>query len=692
MKRTRQENLRLGALFVLMSIFFSLVIVRLLHFQVVNATRYEEIVARQSTGTVEIPAERGVIYDRTGLVVANNVYCQSLFAYPETKSELQQAASYVERKFGRTRGSAIKDFGLVPNKFRWIKREISDAQVAMVESSAPRGLYLRRESKREYPFGEIGRQILGFTDIDDKGRSGLEYSFDTLLAGSKGMAYFRRDGLRNTYRVREQALVPPVPGKSVVLTVDWRLQEIVEEELRVAVFQHKAKSGMAAFIDCNNGDILAMAHFDPAEENRSRPIKARAVTDQWEPGSIFKVFGAAALLDHDMVDFAETTYCEMGKWRVGRRTLHDDKIHGWLNFRQIMELSSNIGISKHAIELGGEEVLASAQKFGLGQKLLDCMPGETSGFLSPPSRWSEYNTAAVTIGHSVSVSTLQMATAFAAIANGGELLKPRLIYGFVDEGGYVVRQTSREVLGRAMKESSADSLRAFLRGVVENGTATEVNSPAVSIAGKTGTAQIYDVDAKRYYLSKYMGSFAGYFPSDNPLVAGIIVIEEPQPIHYGGLTAGPAFRKIAERYTVLKPDLFASEHNLIEEAKSPSRTTVEIPDLTGFSLVDAIDRASVLGLQLRYEGEEGNIVWQFPGPDRLLFEGDELLVVVDQLTDSSPKMINMKGLSVREAAAFCGFAGVDYEIEGSGMVVNQSLKAGAKLNQKSFCRLTCRSI
>ncbi len=693
MKRTQQEKLRLFVVFTFMAIFFALVTFRLLHFQVVNAARYSEIVTRQSSGTVEIPADRGVIYDRHGRVVANNVYRQSLVAYPETKEEVKSAAKYIEKFFGRQRGTAIEDYGLAPNRFRWIKRAMSDAAAARIVADAPRGLYLRQATERKYPFGTIGKQILGYTNIDNKeGQSGLEYSCNQRLAGKPGKADYRRDGLRNIYRVREQALIHPVPGQSLVLTVDWRLQEIIEEELQVAVDKHNAKFGMAAFVDCNNGDILAMAHYDPNEKNPLRPVKARVVTDQFEPGSIFKVFGAAALLDQDMVDFAETTYCEKGKFRLGRRTLHDDKELEWLNFRQIIELSSNIGISKLAINSGGEEILAACKKFGLGQKLLGCMPGETAGKIGAPSRWSEYNTAAFTIGHSVAVSTLQMAVAFATIANGGELLKPRLIFGSVDEDGYVVRNIKRDVIGRAMKERSADSLRAFLRGVVEQGTAKPVNSPAVTIAGKTGTAQIFDVENRRYYRSKYMASFAGFFPAENPMVAGIVVIAEPHPIHYGGYTAGPAFRKIAERYTVLNPDLFASQENVIEESKGHRKTTVEVPDLSGYTPVDALAKVAEIGLEVRCEGDEGNVVWQFPSPDRLLFEGDDVLVIVAAQQDSLHRMINLKGLSLREVAAFCGFAGLSYEVTGAGRVVKQSIEPGSTIKDKSLCRLVCKSI
>lgn len=691
MKRTKQERVRLGIVYVLIALTFAVVLGRLVHLQVFLADKYQAIVKRQSTGRVDIPADRGVIYDRNGKIVAHNVYRSSLYAYPKDEQQVAQVARYVEKTFGMAAGTARKICGLQPGRFRWIKRQMKDQLAAKIEKDAPYGLYLRKEAKRQYPFELVGKQILGFTDIDNKGCSGLEYSLDSVLAGAKGSADIRRDGKQKTYRVQESALVKPIPGLGTVLTIDWPMQEIVEEELRRAVFECKAESGMAAFVDCNSGDILAMAHFDPSEKNRKRPVKLRAATDRWEPGSIFKAFTAAALLDHGLIDFGDTTFCEDGAWRINGRLLRDDKKHGWMSFREIMELSSNIGIAKYAIEMGGEELYNVADAFGLGKKLLGTLPGETSGKISPPSRWSDYNTAAYSIGHSIAVSTLQMAVAFGAIANGGELLKPRLVLGHVDEDGYVINRDKADLLGRVMKRSSADSLRAFLRGVVERGTAEAVNSLAISIAGKTGTAQIFDVKNMRYYRSKYMASFAGFFPAERPLVAGIVVLKEPQPVHYGGLTAGPAFRRIAEQYSILRRDLFSSEDFVLFEEPDDA-VTVEVPDFVGLDVSTARDEASELGLKLRSNDGEGRIVWQFPLPDRLLFGGGEVITVEATQSIDDLNMMDLNGLSLRQATAFCRFANLSFEVQGSGWVVKQSIRPGSKIKPGTVCRLKCRTI
>ena len=692
MKRTRQEKVRLGILFVITCCFFLAVFMRLVHLQVILNDRYAKVVERQSGGKVPIPSTRGVVYDRNGRVMANNVFQASVYAYPETKDELNRIARYVEKVWNLPANTAKTRFGLAPKRFRWIKRMIDDRLAARIERDAPPGLHLRQEARRVYPMGTVGKQVLGFTDIDSRGQAGLEYSWDSVLAGQQGFADIRRDGLQQTFKVKEKALVKPIPGQSLVLTLDYRMQEIVEEELRNAVEKHNAKGAMAAFVDCNSGDILAMAHFDPFEKHPDRPVKLRAVSDRWEPGSIFKAFTAAALLDADLVDFADSTYCEEGKWRCNRRYLHDDKELGWLNFRQIMELSSNIGVAKYAIELGGENIIDAGRRFGLGEKTGCGLPGETSGKITPPDRWSEFNTAMVAIGHSMAVSTLQMASGFAAIANGGELLRPRLILGQVDADGCVMTNNKRDVIRRSMEEASADTLRAILRGVVERGTAEAVNSSVVSIAGKTGTAQIFDVENRRYFYSKYMASFAGFFPAEKPLVAGVVVIEEPQPIHYGGWTAGPAFRKIAERYAVLNPDLFTSSERILAEQGSQYEQTVEVPNLIGRELTEAEQTAAEESLLLRTNRDEGRIIWQYPQPDRLLFAGDEVIVVTQELASEEVRMIDLKGLSIREASAFADFANIKLEITGQGLVVKQSIRPGTAVTDRATCKLACRSI
>lgn len=690
MKRTRQERIRLGIILVGIIAFFVIASARLVHLQVINGPEYRERVDRQSGGRIPIPAERGLIYDRHGRLVAKNVTKSSLYAHPTSERELKQVCDYLDRLYGYKRGQAKKEFRLETNHFRWVDRRMDDQLADRVTKDAPRGLYLRDETERQYPFGRVGNQVLGFTSIDNEGLSGFELSADSLLSGQPGWADVRRDGLRNTYRVKETALVRPVPAQSVVLTLDWNLQEIVEQELQHAVHEYNAVSGVAAFVDCRNGDILALAHYDPEEKDPDKPVKLRAISDQFEPGSAFKPFTATALLDLDKVDFQDSVYCEMGAWKVNRRILHDDKELGWLTFRRIIELSSNIGLAKHTTELQGPELVDTYKKFGFGEKTGCGLPGETGGWVTSPRVWSDYNIAAMSMGHSVAVNSLQMALAMASIANRGELLAPRLVLGRVNAEGLVEPLDDRRVIRRTMKESTADTLKSFLRGVVEVGTGKVVNSPFVAIAGKTGTAEIPNLEGGGYFKHKFMASFCGFFPYEAPLVAGIVVLKAPHPVTYGGYTSGKAFRAIAERYSVSNPDLFANETTTFVEDPHRLDAMVEVPNFVGRDIVQVRMLAQREGVRLRDVDQGGVVYWQYPPPDRAIFCDDEVLVAVQSSEEPGPRMIDLRGESIRKAAAFLRQNGVQLVIEGTGRVKEQSIPPGSVLQPGTLCRLTCR--
>ena len=691
MKRTRMERIRLGLMLACVVLFFLAAVARLAQFQIVDAAQYSELVDQQSSGKVSIPGARGMIYDRYGRVVAKNVTSQSLYAHPLSRTELSKVTLYLERLFGLRKGEATGRFNLATNRFRWIKRHLDDKLAEQIAREAPRGLFLRTETIRQYPFGLVGRQVMGYTNIDNQGLSGFEYACDSVLSGAIGWADIRRDGLRNVYKVREQALVKPIAGKSVVLTIDWQLQELVEKELAAAVVKYGAQLGMAVFVDCNSGDILAMAHCDPRDEDPERPTRLYALSDQFEPGSAFKPFTAAALLDAGVIDFTDSIYCEQGFWHIGRRTLRDDKKHGWLNFRGIIELSSNIGLGKCAQWVEGPALIDTYRKFGFGIRTGLNFPGENKGSVRPPEVWSQYNTAALAMGHSVATNSLQMANAMAAIANGGQLLEPRLILGYVDESGSVRRPADPKVMGTPLKKTSADTLRAFLRGVVENGTGkAAINSEFITIAGKTGTAELPDLENGGYHKNRFMASFCGFFPADAPVVAGIIALKDPHPITYGGLTSGVTFRQIAERYSVSNPDLFAAMERFCDKRREPLQMTVVIPDFVGRDLVQARMLGKNRGVRLDASGEAGVVVWQYPAPDRRVFADDAVMVAVVPPGGTIPTMIDLKGTTIRRASAFLDFAGAKYTIEGSGRVAEQSVPPGELISDSLVCRLVCQ--
>ncbi len=678
---------RLLFLYVVITAVWLILLVRLGSIQLVHGSEYGALARAQSSGKTKVPAERGIIYDRTGREVAINIVGSSLSAYPRNRSEAKTINRYLDRINGWKSGTSLKKYNLKPERFRWIKRNLSDKLAARIDSDSVDGLYLRKGLRRDYPFNQVGRQILGNTDIDYRGLSGLEYNHDSLLAGWPGLIDFLRDGKNQTYNLREVPLVKPVAGKSIVLTLDWYFQEIVEDELKAAVKEYRAKSATALFLDCYTGEILAAADY---VENRSSPVlKLRAVSDCFEPGSVLKIATMAALLDNNLVAPDEKIFCENGLWKCGRRRLRDDKKYDTLTVAQIMELSSNIGIGKLAQRLGGERLKEALYKFGFGQKLRVDLPGEASGVIGDPGVWSEYNIAVLSIGHSISATPLQLAAVVAAVANGGEMYRPHVIKGIIDSENRTIKQTEKELIGRVMEETSAELIRSFMVGVVARGTATLVQSSIISIAGKTGTAEIPDLENGGYKKNKFNASFIGYFPADKPKIAGIVILHQPEPVHYGGHTAGPAFKRMAERYSIANSSMLKPNTQLKPEYNDDQM--IEITDFVGRDYNLAKTMAERDGLTLKTNREDGLVVWQYPPASRHIPGTEKVAVLVAGREETGRIMVDLIGLNIRTALAVLNQQGVKFEFEGSGTVKKQFPKVGTKIGATTKCRLVCSS-
>ncbi len=511
----------------------------------------------------------------------------------------------------------------------------------------------------------------------------MEYSFDSVLAGSPGLIDYLRDAKSNTYRINEIPLIKSQAGNSIVLSIDWQLQEIVEEELKAAVSKYNASEGTALFMDCRTGEILAAS--DCTSDGKTGSLKLKAVSNVFEPGSIFKVFTAAALLEQELVDTTEMIYCENGLWKCGRRILRDDKKLDSLTFRKIFELSSNIGIGKLALRLGGENLVDAARQFGFENRTLVGLPGEQAGKIGRPGVWSDYNIAALAMGHSISVTPLQLVTAVSAVANGGELLKPLLIRGIVNIDGDILKKNRPNTISRVISKDNAAVLRSFMAGVVSEGTATLAKSEIISIAGKTGTAEIYDVEKGGYLKNKFNASFLGFFPVENPIIAGVVILNRPEPVHYGGHTSGPAFKRIAERYSIANSELIRPDTKILADVEDFEMRSV--PDFVGQELKFANQVAEKKGFDIKANLDSGMIVWQYP-PEGRKIPGNEVvaLMIVDTTTQKA-RMFDLKGMKIRTAIAVLNKQGLNFEIDGIGKVRKQFPRPGAKVGKSAVCRL-----
>jgi len=693
--KAHYSKVRIGVIAIFFAMSFVLFFARLVFVQVIQGDRLRGRAERQYLQSIELPAARGEIFDIKGNKIAVNGNFKSLFAYPLTGKDVDQSYRLLGRIFGQSRAVLKRKYHLSPKQFRWIKRGLSPKELARFEANDNAcGLFLREEPTRQYPYGNIGRAILGFVDLDNHGQSGVELVMNDYLTGSPGRSFIQKNGIGEKYLIKEMPLKEPVAGNSVVLTVDWNKQQIVEEELAKAVAQYHAKGGMAVFLDPKTGAILAAAGCGDEQEQFDKPVKLDAVSCIFEPGSIFKLITAAAALEDGRVKTTDKFDAEGGLWRMGRNRLRDDHKYDTLTFREGFELSSNIVMGKIANEIGPEKVFAMANKLGFGSKTRCGLNGESGGILEAPRRWSQFVTATFAIGHGVSVTALQMAQAFAVVASGGYLCQPYIVAGCINDDGEIVdRHVTRPI--RVLDEDVVDTLDSFMRGVVERGTGKPVQGAPFAIAAKTGTAEKPNLEAGGYHKNRFMASFAGYFPADSPLVAGIVVLDEPEPIHYGGYTAGPTFRDIAIKFAAIdKYDLPAmailSDSDTTEipvpEAAPPM---VRLPDLTGISRDKARYELHKCGLDADFSGPGGTIIGTRPAAFSWVEPGSQVYCYVDNGEQPGVAAPDLTGLTIREAVSILDRYGLSYDLSGVGRVTAQSPGPGETVPAGGKIKIEC---
>jgi len=692
---THYSKIRVGVVFLLFVMTFVLFFTRLLYVQVVMGEELKQKAEHQFQELIELPAARGEIYDVRGYKVAVNTNFTSLFAYPLGPDDVDRSYRELTSILGRNLRDLKRKYNLQPNRFRWIKRGLTPVELERFEKSAVGcGLFLREEPTRCYPYGRVGQTLLGFVDIDNVGRSGVEMEMNDRLKGMPGRSMIQKDGKGVGYRISEVPLKAPQSGVSIVLTIDWDKQQIVEKELALAVEKYKAKAGMALFLDPRTGAIIAAADCNPAADSTRKPMKLEAVAGVFEPGSVFKLVTAAAALETGKVQPTDRFYGEGGTWYLGEHKLRDDHKFEWLTFRESFENSSNIITGKVAYEVGPERVFAMAKKLGFGRKTRCGLNSEAKGVLVAPNRWTQFTTATFAIGHGVSVTALQMAQAFAIVASGGYLNQPFLVKGYINQDGAVVERHEVHPV-KILDDATVATLKSFMEGVVERGTGKPLKPTPFKIAGKTGTAQKPNFETGGYYENRFMGSFAGYFPADSPVVAGIVVLDEAEPIHYGGYTAGPTFKEIAIKFAAIDnyqgiavmntdKDSAASK----EPARDTARPQVMLCDLTNVSRGEADYTLAKLGLAAAFSGSGDRIIRTCPAPLTQVSEGDTVRCILNAV-GTERFAPDLRGMTLREAIAVLDRYGISFTCDGAGRIVSQVPEAGTAMSLAEGMSLVC---
>ncbi len=596
---------------------------RLWQLQVVEHERYDGLAREQQLEEIQLESPRGTIYDVRGRELAVSLTVDSAFAVPGEVGDPGRFSAQLAGVPGVDPGR-IARAAARRAKFAWVSRKLDPPVARALRDRGLPGLYFLEESKRYYPMRKLAGPVLGFVGVDNYGLGGLEARWEKTLSGDRIDRTVLRDARRGTLQAPGLSFRDAEPGGDIHLTIDAAIQHLAERELARAVERHRAKSGVVVVLDPRSGAVLAMAAapgFDPNrfEEFPEERWRNRAVTDAYEPGSTFKVITAAAALESNRVDPFDPIDCQMGAIDVSGMTIKDHKPFGVLTFREVMARSSNVGAVKLGQRVGARGLEETIRAFGFGRPTGIDLPGESAGLLQP---LTERASAYASFGQGLAVTPLQLASAFAAVANGGELYRPFVVARVVRDGVVEELHPSPISLGRPIGAATARSLERLLEAVVEEGTGKRAAIDGYRVAGKTGTAEKI-VDGA-YSNELHVASFVGFAPARDPALVALVAIDEPRGLYHGGDVAAPVFAAIvgpallylgvpAERSaeeTPAPPAAFAAAAPPPAAAAPPVAVTAapappaagRLPDFSGWSARRAIARSAELGLEVKLRG------------------------------------------------------------------------------------------
>ncbi len=624
---------------------------RLVLLQVVQHDELVERARRQQQRTVTAPARRGRILDRQGRALSISADAETIYAVPAEIADPGRVADALCRALGdctaADRRVLLERLG-GSRAFAYVRRKVPPDVAARVAALKLDGVGFLKESRRYYPRRELAAHLLGYVGVDNVGLAGIEAAYDDVIRGRDGRVLIQVDAREHIVASRVDRA--PTSGDDLELTIDQTLQFNVERALGAAVEEHRAAGGSVVVMDPWTGQILALASWPTFNPNVFQRASAearrnRAVQDLYEPGSTFKIVTASAALEERVVRPEDPIDVSAGFIRFGPRRIDDVHRYGVLSFTDVVVKSSNVGAIKVGLRLGAERLGRYARRFGFGQPLLRDLRGENPGILWRPDQLTDSALASMAMGYQVGVTAIQMAAAVASVANGGQLVEPRLVRAFI-RGGRRVEVPAR-VVRRVISPETAAILTTIMEQVVERGTAQAARVPGYQVAGKTGTAQ--KLVGGRYSQSEYVASFVGFAPSRRPAVAIVVVIDSPRAKGYfGGTVAAPVFARVAEAalrwlgvgptINPVPPVLVARRDEPappvavprpIRAAPEPAQVTVaraeegRMPDLRGLSAREALRVLAPLGPALRLSGD-GFVVDQEPPPGAPLATGESV--------------------------------------------------------------------
>ena len=683
---------------------------RLIYLQVFRYGGFVKQAEHQQQREIPLSPKRGVIYDRAGKELAMSVLVDSAFAVPSEVKDLPTAVSLITRITGDDRNVVLADCRS-HKTFCWVARKADDETIERIKSLNLQGIHFQKEPKRFYPARDLAAQVVGTVGMEDSGQSGIEHEFDDELRGRAGKMFISVDARRQWFSDVEKQ---PEPGENVVLTIDKNIQYIAEKELDQAIQDTRAIAGTVIVENPHTGEILALANrptFNPNLRKQITPaaLTNRAVSYIYEPGSTFKLVTISAALEEKLTNPDEMFDCQMGSIVFNGMRIRDSKPHGLLPVWGVLAESSDVGAIKIALRLGEERFYKYIRSYGFGQQTGIELPGETRGLTKPVSRWSKVSIAAISMGQEIGISPIQLTGLISTFANDGVWVAPRILTGKIEPQG-----TPKTVAfhpgpsHRVISSETAAKMRAMMQKVVLEGTGRKAILEGYSSAGKTGTAQKVDPATGAYSKTKYIGSFAGFAPVNNPQIVVAVILDSAVGLHQGGQVSAPVFRRVSQQvleYLHTPHDLpFAPQRQLLlAQARTKEKDLEEgTPDHPGEPLEsaevssDSVAARAPMPATARSEGKvvqaairEGD---PLPSPQAAQSQtaAKESAAPVDSAPARPPaagtvvldveqggmEVPSFVGKTVRGAVEAAQDAGLELEAVGSGLARQQSPPAG----------------
>lgn len=654
---------------------------RLMYLQFYRSGWLTENAIDQRIRDIPVEAKRGIIYDRKGRELAVSMSTDSVYAIPAEISNADETAAKLAAILALDQDKLAAKLKK-RQAFTWIKRKIEDETAREVKKLNLPGIGLTQEGRRYYPHDQLAAHILGFTGIDSQGLDGVEMTFDSYLRGRPGSIIVEYDARGREIPYASHRFSAPTDGNNIYLTIDLVIQQIIERELEKVMKDTQAKAATIIIMQPKTGEILALANRPDYNPNQFADYPSKlwrnvAVSNAYEPGSTFKILTTSAVLG-DKVVKPEERFFDPGGIEVQGRTIHCWKHggHGSQTFREVVENSCNVGFVTAGLRLGKDPFYKYLNQFGLGKSTGIDLPGEAKGIMIDQNKATPINIATMSMGQSIAVTPIQLLNAVSALANDGLRTRPQIVREIRSKDDELIRGFQPDILNQVIEPDIARLVKSILEGVVTNGSGKNAFIEGYRIAGKTGTAQ--KVGSGGYMAGKYVASFAGFAPADNPELAMLVVIDEPVGLYYGGQIAAPVFGAVMKdllQYLKVTPSVTENEK------VSPQAEHVIVPDLINLLVNDAVKELKKNNLEARIEETGDRVADQIPKPGSRMPQGSSVLLytLTPRYNSGDITIPDCQGLSLTQSTEILSAVGLAIRPVGSGSVaVKQDPLAGSK--------------